>query len=185
MLLKRFKPIILIIAFILSISSLTNNKKNKSLNNNFINKNLVKALVINVIDGDTLLVNIDGNNYHLRLIGIDAPESRENQKLNRDLAKNNKSKDEIIKMGQEATNFVKNLLKDNLNVTVEFDVVKTDKYGRLLGYVYLSSNKMLNEEILKNGYANLLTIPPNIKYEQRFLKAYRYAYENRLGLFKK
>ena len=44
---------------------------------------------------------------------------------------------------------------------------------RLLGYIYLSNGKMLNEEIVKAGYANVMTIPPTVKYQDRFLKAYQ------------
>jgi micrococcal nuclease len=51
-----------------------------------------------------------------------------------------------------------------------------------LAYLYLSDGKMLNEEIVKAGYANLMTVPPNVKYQERFLKAYREAGENRWGL---
>jgi micrococcal nuclease len=58
---------------------------------------------------------------------------------------------------------------------IELDVEKRDKYGRLLAYVYLSDGKMLNEDIVKAAYANLMTIPPNVKYQERFLKAYRDA----------
>ena len=56
---------------------------------------------------------------------------------------------------------------------MEFDVQKRDKYGRLLAYVYLSDGKMVNEEIVKAGYANFMTYPPNVKYQEKFLKAYR------------
>ncbi len=64
------------------------------------------------------------------------------------------------------------------------DVEKRDKYGRLLGYVYLSNGKMLNEEVVKAGYGSLMTHPPNVKYQERFLKAYREARENNRGLWK-
>jgi micrococcal nuclease len=50
--------------------------------------------------------------------------------------------------------------------------------------VYLSDGKMLNEEIVKAGYANLMTIPPNVKYQEKFLKAYREARENKRGLWR-
>jgi micrococcal nuclease len=53
-----------------------------------------------------------------------------------------------------------------------------------LGYVYLSDGEMLNEEIVKAGYANLMTVPPNAKYQERFLKAYREARENKRGLWR-
>jgi len=69
-------------------------------------------------------------------------------------------------------------------ITLEFDVQERDRYGRLLGYVYLSNGKMLNEEIVKAGYANVMTIPPNVKYKDMFLKAYNYAMESKLGLWR-
>ena len=54
----------------------------------------------------------------------------------------------------------------------------------LLAYVWLSNGKMLNEEIVKAGYASLFTHPPNVKYRERFQKAYREARENRRGLWR-
>ncbi len=47
----------------------------------------------------------------------------------------------------------------------------------------LSNGKMLNEEIVKAGYANVMTIPPNVKYKDRFLKAYKHARERKRGLW--
>ncbi|RME11542.1 MAG: thermonuclease, partial [Aquificota bacterium] len=68
-------------------------------------------------------------------------------------------------------------------VYLEFDVQKTDRYGRLLAYVWLSDGRMLNEVLVKEGYAMVYTIPPNVKYQERFLQAQRYARENRKGLW--
>ncbi len=62
---------------------------------------------------------------------------------------------------------------------IEFDAQQRDRYGRLLGYVYLSSGKMLNEEIVKAGYANVMTILLNVKYQDRFLRAYQEARRRR------
>jgi micrococcal nuclease len=76
------------------------------------------------------------------------------------------------------------LVKAGDKILIEFDIEKRDQYRRLLGYVYLSGGRMLNEEILKAGYANLLTHPPNVKYQERFLKAYREARENKRGLWR-
>ncbi len=70
-------------------------------------------------------------------------------------------------------------------ITIEFDAQQRDRYDRLLGYVYLSNGKMLNEEIVKAGYANVMTIPPNVKYQDRFLKAYREARKRKRGLWGK
>ncbi len=60
---------------------------------------------------------------------------------------------------------------------------KRDRYGRLLGYVFLSNGKMLNEEIVKAGYAIVMTIPPNVKHQDRFLRAYKQARERKRGLW--
>ena len=68
-------------------------------------------------------------------------------------------------------------------ITIELDVQERDRYGRILGYVYLSSGKMLNEEIVKAGYAVIMTISPNVKYKDRFLIAYKYAKERKVGLW--
>lgn len=90
----------------------------------------------------------------------------------------------IISMGKESTKFVRSLVKPGDRVRIEFDVEKRDQYGRLLGYVYLFAGRMLNEEIVRAGYATLLTHPPNVKYQERFLRAYREARENQRGLWK-
>ncbi len=52
-----------------------------------------------------------------------------------------------------------------------------------MAYVYLPKVTILNEEIAKAGYANAMTVPPNVKYQEKFLKAYREARENRRGLW--
>ncbi len=87
-------------------------------------------------------------------------------------------------MGKRATEYVESLVNTGDLITIEFDVQKRDKYGRLLCYVYLSNDKMLNEEIVKVGYAVILTIPPNVKYKDRFLRAYKDARESKRGLWK-
>jgi micrococcal nuclease len=86
-------------------------------------------------------------------------------------------------MGKKATRYVKGLVKPGDLITIELDVQERDRYGRILGYVYLSNGKMLNEEIVKAGYAMIMTIPPNVKYKDRFLKAYQEARESKRGLW--
>ncbi len=68
-------------------------------------------------------------------------------------------------------------------ITIEFDIQENDRYGRLQCYVYLLNGKMLNEEIVRAGYANIKTIPPNVKYKDRFLNAFKYAKEIERGLW--
>ena len=86
-------------------------------------------------------------------------------------------------MGQRATRYVKSILRPGDHVQIEMDVGERDRYGRLLGYVWLANGKMLNEEMVKGGYASLMTYPPNVKYRDRFEKAYREAREARRGLW--
>jgi len=67
---------------------------------------------------------------------------------------------------------------------LELDVQERDKHGRLLAYVYLSDGRMLNEEIVKAGYAYALSVPPNVKYRERFLMAFREALQYKRGLWR-
>ena len=91
----------------------------------------------------------------IRLIGIDTPESRVKRKAKKDANMSEHDIKTIIEMGKKAKAYVDGLVKRGDLITIEFDVQKRDKYGRLLGYIYLSSGKMLNEEIVKTGYATL------------------------------
>ena len=139
--------------------------------------------VTRVVDGDTLKVFYLGSEESIRLIGIDTPESRVNKKTKKDAKRSGQDIETIIAMGKRATKYVEGLVKSGDLITIEFDVQERDKYERLLGYVYLSNGKMLNGEIVRAGYANVMTIPPNVKYEDRFLKAYKQAREDKRGLW--
>jgi micrococcal nuclease len=105
--------------------------------------------VIRVVDGDTLKVRYWGKEESIRLIGIDTPESRVNKKTKKDAKRSGQDVETIIAMGKRATEYVESLVKTGDLITIEFDVQQKDRYGRLLGYVYLSNGKMLNEEIVK------------------------------------
>jgi micrococcal nuclease len=139
--------------------------------------------VIKIIDGDTLWVHYEGQRERVRLIGIDTPESRINMKAKKDAEKTGQDINSIITLGKRATKYVSSLIKPGDKVTIEFDVLQLDWSGMLLGYVYLSNGKMLNEEIVKAGYANIITMPPNIKYQDRFLKSLKEARERKWGLW--
>jgi len=143
-----------------------------------------KATIIRVVDGDTLKVEHQGQKATIKLIGIDAPESKFSRKAEQDAKRNSESLITITSMGIDATNYTKSLIKKGDTVTIEFDIQIKDKYNKLLGYIYLSDGRMLNEEILMAGYAYLTTDSVNVKYQDRFLKAYNEARENRRGLWK-
>jgi micrococcal nuclease len=140
-------------------------------------------VVLRVVDGDTLTVNHNGQKESIRLIGIDTPESKPNKKARKDSIKNSEDVATIVSLGKEAAKYVKTLVHPGDPIFIEFDRQIRDKYGRLLGYVYLADGTMLNEEIVRAGYASLMTYPPNVKYRDRFLRAYHEARENNRGLW--
>lgn len=142
-----------------------------------------KFTVNHVVDGDTVYLEYNGKIVKVRLIGIDAPESSGNSKAQRDSNRSGEDIDLIISQGKRAKDFVRSVLRRGDTVTLEYDVERFDRYGRTLAYVYLTDGRMLNELIISSGYASPMTIPPNVKYRERFLKAYRDARENRLGLW--
>lgn len=142
--------------------------------------NYSDVLVTRVVDGDTLLL---ASGERVRLIGIDTPEVHESGKLRRDAQKMQQSAGEIRKLGRRASEFTKALVEGK-RVSLEFDVERYDRYKRLLAYAYLKDGTFVNARIVQEGYASLLTIPPNVKYADLFLKLYREARENNRGLWK-
>jgi micrococcal nuclease len=136
--------------------------------------------VARVVDGDTLQLE---NGEKVRLIGIDTPEMHESAKLHRDARRNKQDVTAIQKMGGRAYEFTRGLLEGK-RVSLEFDVERRDRYERLLAYVYLKDGTFVNAEIVKQGYAGLMTYPPNVRYADLFAKLYREARENKMGLWK-
>ena len=137
-------------------------------------------LVTRAVDGDTLKLE---NGERVRLIGIDTPEMHDSDKLNRDSRRNKQDVRTIKELGRRAWEFTKQLVEGK-RVSLEFDVEKYDKYGRILAYVYLQDGTFVNAKIVEEGYASLMTIPPNVKYAQLFLRLYQQARDNRRGLWK-
>uniref|UniRef100_A0A7V3ZJH7 TNase-like domain-containing protein n=1 Tax=Dictyoglomus thermophilum TaxID=14 RepID=A0A7V3ZJH7_DICTH len=137
---------------------------------------LIPAKITRVIDGDTIEVILDGKTEKVRFIGVDCPESTTR----------------IEALGIEATQFTTTLLLGK-QILIEFDVQKYDSYGRLLAYVWLSQpkgiseqeirNKMFNAILLLEGYAQVMTVPPNVKYVDYFLKFQKEARESKKGLW--
>ena len=125
-----------------------------------------------VVDGDTFWI-YDGSQKGLkiRLIGVDAPES-----------KNSRTK-ELAYFGREASDYLTSLIAGR-KVRLEYDVGQFDKYGRTLAYVYLENGTFINATLVKNGYATVMTIPPNVKYADTFLKLERKARNQKRGLWR-
>ena len=123
--------------------------------------------VIKVIDGDTIELE---NGERVRYIGIDTPETKHPSKP-------------VEYYGKEAAQANARLVEGK-GVRLEFDVQRRDKYGRLLAYVYVDTI-FVNAWLVEQGYAQILTIPPNVKYQDKFLELQRMAREEGRGLWAK
>ncbi|MBI4309155.1 MAG: thermonuclease family protein [Candidatus Omnitrophica bacterium] len=132
-----------------------------------------------VNDGDTIKLN---NGERVRLIGIDTPETHDNQKLSKDVARRRTSRKTQLAMGEKAAGFTRALVQGR-DVRLEYDVERRDHYRRLLAYVYLSDGTFVNEKIIREGYAYPLTVPPNVRYADRFKQWFDEARQNRRGLW--
>ena len=123
-------------------------------------------LVKRVIDGDTIKLS---NGETVRYIGIDTPETKHPKKP-------------VQYFGREAAAANKKLVGGK-RVRLEFDAQKRDKYGRLLAYVYVD-DIFVNAWLVENGFAQVMTIPPNVKHQELFLKLQREAREKKRGLWR-
>lgn len=144
---------------------------------------LSAAVVTRVVDGDTIYVSVSRRREKVRLIGIDTPEVYPGEKLSRDVRSAGTSRAAIQALGRLSSEFTKRRL-DGRNVGLETDVEKRDQYGRLLAYVWVSG-QLFNMIILREGYAQVYTFPPNVKYAELFLACQREARENGRGLWGK
>jgi micrococcal nuclease len=123
------------------------------------------ATVTRNTDGDTLWLTHIGKT---RLIGVDTPEVYGEQEC----------------FGRQASAFTERVLPPGTRVRYRLGVDPQDRYGRTLAYIYLSDGRMFNELLVERGYATPLTIPPNVDYADRFVKAARKAREADRGLWK-
>jgi micrococcal nuclease len=152
-----------------------------------------------VIDGDTIALN---NGEHVRLIGVDAPESRENERAKRVSQRTGQDMQTITALGKASKAYLTNLLTDK-QVIIETDVGERDRYQRLLAYVYLPIESappsrqyhlvkrndrdyiFINATLALAGYAAPLTVAPNVQYASLFQSLYNKAREEQNGLWQK
>lgn len=128
--------------------------------------------VTRVVDGDTFWVD-DGSEKGLkiRLIGIDAPEPRNTGTRPRGY------------FGTESSGYLQKMLAGK-RVRLEYDVSRYDRYGRTLAYAWLVDGTFINAELVKNGYATVMTVPPNVKYAETFTELAAKARRQQRGLWK-
>ena len=131
------------------------------------------AVVVEVVDGDTIEADVGGRRETVRLIGIDTPETKHPDRP-------------VECFGPEASAFTADLLSPGTAIRIERDVVGRDDYGRLLGYVLVVDERgetFANMEIVERGYARPLTIEPNSRYADELADAARRAEAAGLGLW--
>jgi len=124
--------------------------------------------VTRVIDGDTIEVDIAGTIHKVRYIGIDTPEL-------------NDKRPEFCALAQEATRYNRQLVAGK-TVRLEKDVSETDKYGRLLRYVYVG-DIFINAELVRQGLAWAKVYEPDTKYQDTLEKAEAKARQDKKGLW--
>lgn len=122
-----------------------------------------EAQVTYVFDGDTIEVRLGGREYRLRYIGVDTPEREE-------------------PFYREALDFNRELV-DGQTVILVKDVSETDRYGRLLRYVYLPDGTFVNAKIVRNGLGRLVTFPPDVAQTDYFRQLQDEARESATGMW--
>jgi micrococcal nuclease len=144
------------------------------------NEHREEALVKRVVDGDTFLLS---NGERVRLLGIDSPEKFESKKLDNDAEISGQDKKTIQKLGQLASDYVKNFVEGKkVYLEREPNYEDRDIYNRLLRWIYLEDGTFINGKIVKDGYAQVYEKFPVSKLEE--LRRYqKEARENNRGLW--
>jgi micrococcal nuclease len=126
--------------------------------------------VTEFLDGDTITVDMNGHSEKIRMIGVDTPETHDPRKS-------------VECFGQAAATYTKQLIGNN-PVRLEADQLSTnrDRYNRLLRYVYTSDNKLVESELIKNGYGFAYVSFPFSKLEE-FREYEKQAREQNVGLW--
>jgi micrococcal nuclease len=130
--------------------------------------------ITQVNDGDTVSIRYKtapvgtSKTERVRLVGIDAPELKQDP------------------WGRASARHLKELIsKNDWIVYLELDIEQRDKYGRLLGYLWSKDKQLINEKMILDGYAVAYTIPPNVKYAERFIEAQKSARTRKTGIWSK
>jgi micrococcal nuclease len=130
------------------------------------------AMVVGIVDGDTIKVEIDGQVFTVRYIGIDTPETVD-------------PSSPVQWMGPEAS-AANAVLVEGQQVVLEKDISEVDRFDRLLRYVWLEQGTgwlLVNYELVRLGFASSATYPPDVRYQELFLEAERDARDDDRGLW--
>jgi micrococcal nuclease len=124
--------------------------------------------VVRVVDGDTIHVRVGSRVEKVRYIGVNTPEVHHPTRGE--------------EPGGRAAARVNRTLVESRQVRLELDVQQRDRYGRLLAYVWIG-NAMVNAELVRLGYAQVMTVPPNVRYQAVLLEHQREARDSGRGLW--
>jgi len=130
----------------------------------------LEGTVVRVVDGDTIHVRVGAHVEKVRYIGVNTPEVHHPTKG-------------VEPGGREAAAVNRRLVQGQ-GVRLELDVQERDRYGRLLAYVWVGG-VMINAELVRLGYAQVMTVPPNVRYQEMFLKLQREAHQAGRGLWRR
>src|SRR6266849_4724470 len=127
----------------------------------------LEGTVVRIVDGDTIHVRLSDRVEKVRYIGVNTPEVHHPRKGEEP-------------GGREAAQVNRELVEGK-RVRLELDVQSRDRYGRLLAYVWVGDT-MINAELVRLGYAQVMTVPPNVRYQSLFLNLQRDAREAVRGM---
>jgi micrococcal nuclease len=130
----------------------------------------LEGTVVRVVDGDTIHVRLADRVEKVRYIGVNTPEVHHPRRGE--------------ESGGRAALALNRALVDGRKVRLETDVQSRDRYGRLLAYVWVA-DVMVNAELLRRGYAQVMTVPPNVRHQALFVKLQREAREAARGLWRR
>ena len=128
----------------------------------------LEGAVVRIVDGDTIHVRVDGRLEKVRYIGVNTPEVHHPRKGE--------------EPGGRAAAAVNRDLVTGRRVRLELDVQSRDRHGRLLAYVWVDDT-MINAELVRRGFAQVMTVPPNVRHQSLFLELQRQARDAGRGLW--
>lgn len=128
----------------------------------------LEGVVVRIVDGDTIHVQLADRVEKVRYIGVNTPEVHHPRKGE--------------EPGGRAAAAVNRALVSGRHVRLALDVQSRDRHGRLLAYVWVDDT-MVNAELVRRGFAQVMTVPPNVHHQSLFLKLQREAREAGRGLW--
>lgn len=125
--------------------------------------------VVRIVDGDTIHVRVGERVEKVRYIGVNTPEVHHPRKGEEPGGRDAMAVNRTLVAGRQ--------------VRLETDVQARDRYGRLLAYVWVGDT-MVNAELVRQGYAQVMTVPPNVRHQALFLRLQREARAGGHGLWR-